>query len=121
MAGARAEAQAALAAAEEHVSWANATMRSILDGAAADAALTRTQTARSLADHTRRRRQQLQSVLARVSHQTRSQPETAADEAARLRAQAEAVLEAAPAGAPRPARAAAPEAGAGGAPAPIPT
>ena len=58
-------------------------------------------TARSLADHSRRRRQQLQGVLARVSHTSRQRLDDAAAESSRNRAQAEAILEAAAADAKR--------------------
>jgi antitoxin component HigA of HigAB toxin-antitoxin module len=90
-----------LAAAQSHVDWAERTMREIIDGANAEADRTRVVTARTLADHSRRRRQQLQGVLARVSHTVRQRLDAAAAESSRTRAQAEAILEAAAADAKR--------------------
>lgn len=90
-----------LSAAQAHLDWAERTMREIIDGANAEAERVSVTTARSLAEHSRRRRQQLQGVLARVSHTSRQRLDDAAAEANRNRAQAEAILEAAAADAKR--------------------
>ncbi len=90
-----------LSAAQTHLAWAERTMGEIIDGANAEAERTRVVTARTLADHARRRRQQIQGVLARVSHTSRQRLDEASAESARQRAQAQAILEAAAADAKR--------------------
>jgi len=92
---ATAEADHVLADAADHMHWAQDTVRSLLLAAEAETVRSRVSGHAASAAHLVARRRQLQDVISRVALRVRTTVAEGAAEAERLRAQANAVLEAA--------------------------
>ena len=92
---ATAEADRVMGDAADHMQWAQSTVRSLLSTAEAEADLTRLAGHARNAAHLTARRRQLQDVISRVALRARTAVAEASAESERLRAQANAVLEAA--------------------------
>ena len=89
------EAERVLGDAADHMSWTQDTVAALLLTAKAEADRVRQADLETSSVHLAARRRQLQDVISRVSLRIRSHLAEAAAEAARLRAQAKAIIEAA--------------------------
>lgn len=90
--GAQQKADGIIAAADQHMAWAQTTMKDMLDGAHDEVARLKAQSHHELLDHVREHRQRTQSLVAQSTHRAEQALAAATAESTRLRAQSAAVL-----------------------------